>query len=485
MGRGDARHTAGALSRWLPVVLVLALLAAAGAAYRFDLGSRWFGLDGPDPRTDPAAVAPPPGLDLPELTEPAPVAAPVPASAAGAVDPVAVRRALRAGLADQDLGRHVVAAVANLSGGSPVFESGSGLVVPASTMKLLTAAAALEALGPDHTFTTRVVAGAGSREVVLVGGGDPYLARRPLAADEEAYPPRADVVTLARATARALRADGVRRVRLAYDDSLFTGPTATPRWRPDYIPDGVVSPITALWVDQGRVEDSWSRVADPSLEAGRAFAAALTRAGVRVQGQPQVGAAPAGATALAQVESAPVDQIVERVLDVSDNEAAEVLAHHVGIAVSGEGSFTAGAAGVVQTLRRLGVPLARDLVYDGSGLSRENRLDAVTLLDVLRVAASSEHPRLRAVLTGLPVAGFTGSLAERFDTGADAGPGRVRAKTGTLTGVHGLAGLATDLDGNVMVFALIADRVGELDALDAREALDEVAAQLGACRCSA
>lgn len=485
MGRGDAAHRTGGLFGWLPVVVVLALLIAAGAAYRFDLGSRWLGLDGADPRTNPAAVAPPPGLELPEPSAPPPVATPVTGVGSGAVDPAAVRRALRAGLSDRDLGRHVVAVVANLSGGSPVFESGSGPVVPASTLKLLTATAALEALGPDHTFTTSVVAGATAREIVLVGGGDPYLERGAVADDEQAYPPRADVATLARFTAKALRADGVRRVRLAYDDSLFTGPTASAQWRPDYVTDGVVSPITALWVDQGRGPDGWSRVADPSLEAARTFASALSRVGVRVQGEPRRALAPAGAGVLAEVESAPVDQIVERVLDVSDNEGAEVLARHVGLAVSGEGSFDAAAAGVVQTLRQLGVPLARDVVYDGSGLSRANRLDVETLVDVLRVAASPEHPQLRAVLTGLPVAGFTGSLSSRFASGAEAGPGRVRAKTGTLTGVHGLAGLATDLDGNVMVFAMIADRVGELDALDAREALDRVAAELGACRCSA
>ena len=127
-------------------------------------------------------------------------------------------------------------------------------------------------------------------------------------------------------------------------------------------------------------------------------------------------------------------------LEVSDNEGAEVLARHVGLAVADDGSFAGGAAGVRQTLAGLGVPLDGAVVHDGSGLSRANRLRTDTLIEVLRVAADPDHPELRAVLTGLPVGGFTGSLAVRFDDAVPAGVGRVRAKTGTLTGVRSLAG---------------------------------------------
>ena len=78
---------------------------------------------------------------------------------------------------------------------------------------------------------------------------------------------------------------------------------------------------------------------------------------------------------------------------------------------------------------------------------------------MIRWAASDDQPDLRAVVTSLPVAGFTGSLSDRFDQGAPEGPGRVRAKTGTLTGVTSLAGIAVDLDGSLLVFAMIADQV--------------------------
>jgi serine-type D-Ala-D-Ala carboxypeptidase/endopeptidase (penicillin-binding protein 4) len=473
--RGDRRHGTRAFGRWFPFVLVLAILACAGAAYRFDLGPRWFGTGTPDPATEPAAVEPPSGLDLPALTRPDEVARPLPA--AGTLSPAKVRRAVGRFLRDRDLGKSVHAVVAGMSG-QPVLSVDADPAMPASITKLLTTTAALQTLGPDHVFETTVVR-RGAGRVVLVGGGDPFLGRRP----SSGWPHGADVTSLARRTARTLEQAGRGRVRVSYDDSLFTGPAENPSWRNSYIPDGVVSPITALWVDEGVDASGFGRVADPSAEAAQAFAQALERAGVKVEGKPSVRRARDGDPVLARATSPPLAQVVERVLSISDNEGAEVLARHVGLAVSERGSSAAGTEAVLSTLRDLGVRTGNAQVYDGSGLSRKNRIDPDTLVDVLRVAASEAHPDLRAVITGLPVAGFTGSLAFRFD-GAPV-PGRVRAKTGTLTGVSSLAGVATDLDGVPMVFALVADRVKLLDTLDAREALDDLAAALGACHCAA
>jgi D-alanyl-D-alanine carboxypeptidase/D-alanyl-D-alanine-endopeptidase (penicillin-binding protein 4) len=132
----------------------------------------------------------------------------------------------------------------------------------------------------------------------------------------------------------------------------------------------------------------------------------------------------------------------------------------------------------------VGVDTARALIYDGSGLSRDNRLAPETLLSVLETAASPDYPELRPLLTGLPVAGFTGSLTYRFDTGAPQGLGIVRAKTGTLSGVHGLAGTLTTRDGVVLAFVAMADRVRLRNTLDARAVLDRIAAALAACRCA-
>ena len=462
------------------MLLVLVLVGGAAAFWRLDLGARWFAEDSPDPLTEPAAVPPPEGIEVPELAEPAPVAAP---AEPGRLLVDAVRRTLAAGLDDRDLGRSVHAAVAPLTGRpGPAYVTGDATFTPASTMKLLTATAALAALGPDHRFDTTVV-GRG-RTLTLVGGGDPLLERVPGEAGD--YPVRADVQTLARQTAAALRQrEGARRpVRLTYDASLFSGPAESPFWRADYVPDGIVSPISALWVDEGISADGFERVADPAADAAASFAAALQRQGIRVQGSPVPGRAPAGARELALVSSPPLSQITELVLEISDNEGAEVLAHHVGLAALDDGSFAGGVAGVRETLAGLGVPLAGVVIRDGSGLSRGNRLRTTTLIELLRVVASDDHPDLRAALTGLPVSGFTGSLVVRFDDAVPAGVGRVRAKTGSLTGVRSLAGIVLDQSGTPLAFVLAADRLRLFDTLDAQRDLDNLAARLGACRCS-
>lgn len=471
----DRRHSGRRVLRFLVVGLVLVLLAGAGA-WRLGYLDRWVA---PEARTeDPLAVPPPPGLELPGVPTPPPAAAPVAGPAP--LDGAAVRAALRRDLGDPDLGRHVLATVAPLEGGAPVYRLGRGTAIPASTTKVVTAAAVLDALGPDHVFET-AVRPAGDRTVVLVGGGDPFLARTP---DDPGttYPPRADVTTLAEETAEELRAAGTRRVRVGYHDGLFSGPTVNPTWEPDYVPDGVVSPTSALWVDEGRPEDGFGRVEDPSSDAAEAFAAALGRAGIRVLGDPQPADAP-DAAPLATVSSAPLGQIVQRVLEVSDNEASEVLLRHVGLAASGTGSIAAGRRGVQGFLQAEGIPSRGSVLHDGSGLSRANRLHPQVLVDVLRLAADPDRPGLRPVLTGLPVAGFTGSLTDRMDLGPPEGLGRVRAKTGTLTGVTSLAGLATDVEGNAMVFVLMADRVRTQRYYFARVAMDNAAASLGACRC--
>jgi D-alanyl-D-alanine carboxypeptidase/D-alanyl-D-alanine-endopeptidase (penicillin-binding protein 4) len=460
--------------------LVVLVLALALASYAFDLGPRWFGFDYPSPVDEPAEVAPPPGLTLPAAEDPTPVAAPAPEAE---VDRSAVRRTLARLVRDRDLGRSVAVAVSALPDGALVYRHGQDRVVPASTLKMVTTAAALEALGGDHRFRTTVVAPPNLRRVVLVGGGDPLLARKPVAADEQ-YPARADIDTLARATARTLRDAGRTRVRLHYDDTLFTGPSVSPDWEPSYVPDNVVTPVSPLWVDEGVGPDGYLRSTEPARAAADAFAAALERRKVDVVGPPRSTSARAGDDEVAAVEGAPLRQVVQHVLEVSDNEGAEVLARHVAIAADEPASFAGASRAVEATLGEVGVDTAGDRILDGSGLARGNRLRPETLVDLVTVASGPDHPELRPVLTGLPVAGFSGSLTYRFDTGDREGLGAVRAKTGTLRRVHGLAGTVTTVDGAVLGFVALADRVRIPDTLDARQAIDEMAAALAACRCA-
>jgi D-alanyl-D-alanine carboxypeptidase/D-alanyl-D-alanine-endopeptidase (penicillin-binding protein 4) len=402
-----------------------------------------------------------------------------------AVDAAAVRRALAPLVSAKKLGRHVVVEVAPLSDGKVVYRHGGGLVTPASTMKMLTTVAALHAVGPQHRFTTKVVATPQSKRIVLVGGGDPLLTRR----HSSDYPSGADLDTLARSTAKALKRIGRGRVTLGYDASLFSGPSVNPKWEPTYIPEDVVSPISALWVDEGREQPGLAfRSRTPARQAGQAFADALARHGIKVQGSPVSVRAPSkakGGSAIARVRSAPLAEIVQHTLELSDNEAAEVLSRQVAVATNRPASFTGAVKAVRAVLRDLGVSTAGDRMYDGSGLSRDNRLTAPTLLSVLRVASGPGNGEVRPAVASLPVAGFTGSLRNRFATASVLGRGTVRAKTGTLTGVHGLTGIVTSPDGAVMSFVAIADKVKPVNTLFALSRIDAMAAALGTCRCAA
>lgn len=490
------------------VAVVLALLALTTVAYRAGRtptlepyvgpvaarAERALGLDGDsadlaDPAeqpSPPAQVAPSDGSALTPVLAPPTVAAAIDGTATTPL-PRALRRAVTPALRSGDLGGRVLALVTDLTSGEEVFRSGRGTAIPASTTKLLSVAAALQALGPEATFSTRVIAG-GPGTVVLVGGGDPFLERSPSdPADPDAapYPPRADLTTLAQQVASALAAGGTTTVAVGYDDALFAGPTVNPAWRADYVPDGVVSPITALWTDEGRPVQGFGRVADPSLAAARDFAAALRAAGITVTGVPTRGVAAPGGQVLGEVSSAPLREIGQRVLEVSDNEAAEVLAHQVALARGLPGSFADGAAAVTATLTEVGVPTDGLVLTDGSGLSRRNRIAPETLTGLLRAATDPDHPRLDTLLADLPVAGFTGSLTSRFAQEPAGARGVVRAKTGTLTGVGSLAGLVVDATGHPYAFALMADRVRAAGEVVAEAALDATAAAIATCSCSA
>jgi D-alanyl-D-alanine carboxypeptidase/D-alanyl-D-alanine-endopeptidase (penicillin-binding protein 4) len=265
-------------------------------------------------------------------------AAPGPAAGSGSLPTASgLRSALAGPLSAAALGPRVSAVVADPATGRVLLsQGGTQPLIPASTTKLVTAAAALALLGPGATFTTRVVNGTAPDSVVLVGGGDPVLAVRPYPAQD--YPQPATLASLAAATARALKAQGRRAVSVGYDTSLFTGPGMAPGWPEAYVSTGNVTPITALEVNQGRLatdgtpEDSDDpynlrpRTTDPAGMAAGSFAALLAADGIRVTGAAVPQNAPARAATLASVSSPPLSAIVEQMLQESNNVIAEDLA---------------------------------------------------------------------------------------------------------------------------------------------------------------
>jgi serine-type D-Ala-D-Ala carboxypeptidase/endopeptidase (penicillin-binding protein 4) len=194
--------------------------------------------------------------------------------------------------------------------------------------------------------------------------------------------------------------------------------------------------------------------------------------------------APDHSATIARVVSPPLSAIVQQMLQESNNVIAENLARHVALAIGEPASFSAGAGAVVTELRRLGVTSGIRLV-DGSGLSPDDAIAPETLVKILELAVA--RPRLRALLAGLPVAGFSGTLSAGesvFSSIGGAALGSVRAKTGNLGTVAALAGLVSDRNGSVLVFALMADQVPSAGVLlQAASAMDSAAATLADCGC--
>ena len=367
-----------------------------------------------------------------------------------------------------------------------VVEVGSGKVLyahnaalphlPASTMKLLTATAALSILGPEHTFKTTVVSPQPG-QIILVGGGDPYLARKG-SAD---YPRRATISGLARTTASKLKQDKISRVSLGYDASLFSGPAWNPRWPSFY--RGSVSPTSALVVDEGRVGASSPnpRYRDPAKEAATAFAAALSTQGIKIT-TTRPTRAPTSAPVIAGVSSMPLERIIENVLMISDNDAAEVLFRQAAIGAGKAGSIAEASKIVQSELTKLGIWEPGMTINDGSGLSRQTKVSASSMIKMLRLAAAEQHPELRAVITGLPVAGVEGSLRIRyFDDQSLAGRGVVRGKTGTLKKVRAQAGIVRTSDGSLLAYAFLINN--PKNEYNARVWLDRVTTAISVCGC--
>ena len=459
------------------VLLTLALLLAVASYFGVGAGRQFLADRSFTPIRVPPPTATAPGIDSVLAGAPVPPAAAPARPDAPAPTPAGVAAALADALADPELGPSVAGQVFDAATGTLLFDRRSTeLVAPASTAKLLTAAAVLAVRQATDRFSTQVVAGDRPGAVVLVGGGDPTLSAA-AAGKPTRYAEAARITDLAAKVRTSL--GGVRVDQVIVDDSAFTGPVTAPGWGVEDTPSNYASPITATMVDAGRnAPDDEIRSAEPDLAAGNALAAALGVTDV------SRGSAPAGAKVLGQVRSAPVDVLVEQMMRASDNVIAEVLARHVAIATHRPASFEGAAAAVSATLASLDIPIGDGMV-DGSGLSVLDRIPAAALSATLLAAVDAEQGRLRPLLSGLSIAGWDGTLLDedRFAGPAAIAAGSVRAKTGTLDGVSGMAGLLTDADGRLLVFSFVADQAPAAFDSSSRGAVDNLVAALVRCGC--
>jgi len=384
-------------------------------------------------------------------------AAPLPVTPATAV--VSARRlpaALGGLVADRRLTQRLTALLADPAlastqdclevrvGGAPMFSRAAGsTLTPASNLKLLTALAVLTRIGPQARLVTSVVAprapvkGVIDGPLYLVGGGDPLLATAAYRPTQTEWTASREPVTRLEDLADKVKAAGVTSVAgVVGDDSRYDAQRTVPTWKASYVSSGEIGPVGALEVNGGFTLSARRKAAaaDPATSAAAELTTLLRARGVAVGSGPSVGSAPPGSVPIAVQESLPVGEIVGVMLRESDNLAAEMLTKELGKRFGGAGSWAAGVKVINDTLQGAHVPTDGLVLVDGSGLDRGDRASCHTL-----VSATSDSGAVDGLLAAaLPRAGSCGTLVKRFV--GQAAAGRVRAKTGSLTGVAALTG---------------------------------------------
>ncbi|MFN8126174.1 MAG: D-alanyl-D-alanine carboxypeptidase/D-alanyl-D-alanine-endopeptidase [Candidatus Nanopelagicales bacterium] len=396
-------------------------------------------------------------------------------------DPALVAAAVAAPATSKKMGKQSGTLIIDAESGDTLYDNGGATpLIPASTNKIPTSVAVLHFAGPNRTLQTTVTRN--GNDVFLIGGGDPLLSSRPDQATpgDPVYPRSTSMPKLAADTAAALKGQGTVKIALKVDDSYFDGPAWGPGWPPDYKVPGIVAPVSALIVNDGKI-GKWGPITDdPALQAGRVFAELLKARGISVTGVAR-GRSGDGAQELASIDSAPIYELVSEALTHSDNQTAENLFRVAGKFAGTGASFTGGGQAVDKALDDLGISTLMTEFKDGSGLSRENRLTPNILTDILRRTVRAEDG-LWPIASGLSVAGVTGTLQGRFTSlDTSSASGWLRGKTGTLNYVSSLAGFVQSRSGRVLAFASIGN--DSKSAFETAATIDKIMTAAAACGC--
>ena len=432
----------------------------------------------------------------------------------------------RLDLRKDEVGVHVTA----LGSGRVIYaHNAARRFIVASNMKLVTAATALEALGPDYEFRTALYGGGPVRngvlegDLILRGGGDPTLGGR--------HEPE-DAADIFRRWARVLKARGIERIEgdVVADESFFDTVRRHPDW--DRYPVwnwyyGTVSAVAindncvtvhvlpgdrpgqparvtlepaaaplrvdvvcethasrhAIWFDRDRDADVLKvggsvrvhapvyshpvTVPDPALYAACVLRDVLEREGVAVRGRAR--AAPAGAPADAEplcVRSAALPAVLQAMLTRSHNHVAEQVLKTIGAETAGRGSWETGTARAGALLREMGLGEDAFRLADGSGLSRANELTPELICALLLHMSRTSSGTRFADMLAAPAEEDT--LRGRLTR--EPYRSAVRAKTGYLNGVGALSGYARTRSGTEVAFSILVNtsRPGSMrDRVDA------------------
>ncbi|PQZ95479.1 MULTISPECIES: D-alanyl-D-alanine carboxypeptidase/D-alanyl-D-alanine-endopeptidase [Pseudomonas] len=435
------------------------------------------------------------------------------------VSPTSTPASLEQLLADPALnGATVSLMVRDVRSGSTLYQHNPRTrLIPASNLKLLTTAAAMDVLGPQYRFSTQLLSNGAQQgerltgNLYLKGLGDPTLQF----ADYQAL-------------AAQLASQGVRQIQgdLVFDDTFFDAERLGVDWAQDDESTYYGAQISALTVSPntdfdagtllvtaraplapgqpvsvavspstdyvqlsnravsgpgnsygitrqhgtnllqltgalapGKQSRQWVSVWEPTQLVANLFEQALAQQGIQVLGRRVIGgASPATARLLAEHRSAPLQALITPLLKLSNNNMSEALLKAMGRKASNAGTAQAGVAAVAAFLQRQGIDPSTLIQVDGSGLSRRNLVSSQTLTDLL--LASARQPWFNAWYAALPIAGNSermtgGSL--RYRLRGTAAENNLHAKTGSMAGVSSLSGYITDAGGRRLVFSMVSN----------------------------
>jgi D-alanyl-D-alanine carboxypeptidase/D-alanyl-D-alanine-endopeptidase (penicillin-binding protein 4) len=400
--------------------------------------------------------------------------------------------------------------------------------IPASTVKLMTTAAALSQLTPNYRILTSIY-GDQQGNLYIVGRGDPSL-----------------TATQLEDLAQQLQNKGINQVnQLIADQGYFPGFVVHPSWEWEDIQAGHGAPVNSLILHQNSIdlilspqavnqplkvtwvrpqqaqkwqiknntitvgeterefveigrdltqpilyisgqlragsepEPVYAAVVEPTDNFLQEFRQILESKGIRVLKTAIVSNSQHSPEELAIVESPPIAELIKTVNLESNNIFAEALLRTLGVQKPSLDAVETGLTAIQDILKKLGVEPESYRLVDGSGLSRQNLISPEALTQTLIGMANSQL--FEIYKKSLPIAAETGTLKGRFRGTSAAGI--VYAKTGTLTGVSGLAGYLYPPNYQPLVFSILVNHSNQ-SASELRQAIDEIVillSQLKSC----
>lgn len=351
-----------------------------------------------------------------------------------------------------DSGARVGAVVIDTASGKTIAQlNGEQPLTPASSTKVVAATTALHTLGPQYRFTTS--ANLAGKKLYLRGNGDQLLSAG--AGDPAATIGHAGLGDLAAETAQKLKEKKISSVQLFLDDSIFGDQALLPNWVEQGNSSYETKPVPlAIRNGLAHPELTYGYVEEPALAATQEFATRLKEQGIEV-GEVERATTPKGAAKVAQVESAPLHEVIHDTLKESNNMLAEVLCRASAVKAGTGANFPGEIKAAKKVLGDLKLEAKGFENQDCSGLSTENKIKPALLASVTQKAARGNDPKLRSLVSSLPVSALDGTLHDRYVGLPSAG--NVRAKTGYVQAANTLTGLVATKSGRALTFCVMID----------------------------